>query len=197
MSTGRPSRRISIEKPMKEKLVDGCVVGVVVIALFWAIAEPQETRAVNDHEKIPTPHEAVKAVEMWSNAKLSAVLNAQQQAAETLKDHADRLEQIESVLQQATTEESESAAEELERTVVRLYTADESWSCGPCKTQQEQLQTATPSFEFETIKGPREGRPPGRNVYPTWEIVRADGTTTVLHGAKSVAQLETWVNDHK
>ena len=190
MSTGRRSRRISIEKPMKEKLVDGCVVGVVVIALFWAIAEPQETRAVNDHEKIPTPHEAVKAVEMWSNAKLSAVLNAQQQAAETLQDHADRLEQLESALQQAT-------AEEPERAVVRLYTADESWSCGPCKTQQKQLQTATPSFEFETIKGPREGRPPGRNVYPTWEIVRADGTTTVLHGAKSVAQLETWVNGHK
>lgn len=182
---------------MREKLIDGCVVCVVVVALFWAIAEPQETRAVNDHNELPTPQEAVKAVEMWSSAKLSEVLNAQQQAAETLQNHADRLEQLESAIQQAAAEEPEAAAEEPEPVVVRLYTADESWSCGPCKTQQKQLQTVTPSFEFETIEGPQEGRPPGRNVYPTWEIVRADGTTTVVHGAKSVAALEELVNGHE
>ena len=175
---------------MKEKMIDGCVVGVVVLALFWAIAEPPESHAVNDHADMPTPHEAVEAVEMWSNKKLSEVMAVQEQTIQTLREHAARLGQLESSLHQTPAEEAGEA-------VVRLYTADDSWSCGPCRTQQEQLQTTQPSFNYETIRGPEAGRPPGRNVYPTWEIVRSDGSTTVLHGARSVAELERWVDDHK
>jgi len=176
---------------MKEKVIDGCVVVVVIASFFWAIADPQESSAFTAPD-VPTPQDYVDAVDIWSDTKLNELLAAQQQTNATLIDHTARLEQIES-----SVLHPEPEPEQEEAVVVRLYTADESWSCSPCNMQQQQLRNNNPSFQYETIKGPRDGRPPGRNVYPTWEIVRPDGTTTVVHGVRSVAALEQLVDADK
>lgn len=73
---------------------------------------------------------------------------------------------------------------------VTLYTADESWNCGPCNQQKKYLQDS-PTFKYDVIEAPSGGQSP-HNRYPCWVISRPDGTTAARTGAMTLEQLEAW-----
>ena len=73
---------------------------------------------------------------------------------------------------------------------VTLYTADKSWTCGPCNQQKKYL-SQPPSFEYDVIESPSGGRSP-HNRYPCWVIKRPDGTMQSRTGAMTLKQLEEW-----
>jgi len=74
--------------------------------------------------------------------------------------------------------------------IVTLYTADKSWTCGPCNQQKKYLNQP-PSFDYDVIESPSGGRSP-HNRYPCWVIKRPDGTMKSRTGAMNPKQLEEW-----
>jgi len=74
---------------------------------------------------------------------------------------------------------------------ITLFTSDGTWNCPACNDQKRNLSSAKISFDFKTVKVPKEGRSP-TNTVPLW--LGADGST--FEGAMTAAQLEKWAAKH-
>jgi len=149
---------------------------------------------------------SMKKAESDFNERLDVILREITKANEELQHHGVQLDRLEENTKQPEPPivlPSDETSEDVEnprqkgtaenRPIVRLYTADNTWSCAACDVQKKRLAASPPSFEFEIICGPSQGKSP-TGKYPAWEIVRPNGATEVRGGVQSTSTLESWVN---
>jgi len=140
---------------------------------------------------------SMKKAESDFNKRLDVILQEITKANEELQHHGVQLDRLEENTKQpeppiVLPDEPEQESSE-NRTIVRLYTADSSWSCLACEQQKKKLAENPPSFSYEVIYGPSGGKSPtGR--YPAWEVVRPNGATEVKGGQFATSTLEAWVS---
>jgi len=170
----------------KTELTIGMAVAALMVAIFLPAAETKNTEPI----KPPTQTEVEAALQLSADVK--TILNRTEGLAITLGRIEKRLADMEIA---GNTQEPEPVTQEPEqaKTIVRFYTADDSWQCLACEQQKKKLKANPPSFEYETIRGPSEGKSP-TGKYPTWEVIRPDGSKSIREGQYAVESLNQWVN---
>lgn len=136
------------------------------------------------------------------NRRLDVILGEINKANQELHHQGVQLDRVEEYTRPApeTIEPPPEPRQEVAevKTIVRLYTADSSWRCPACEQQKRKLKANPPAFDYEIVECPSQGVAPvveGRRtaVYPTWEVVRPNGSSSARSGQLSTSTLNAWV----